>query len=142
MPDAGLSMDARNNLCLLAALGNLPEELRTARYRCVLAAAVDGVVMATGTGSVEGRIVTEGRGALGFGYDPHFVPQDLGVTMAQLAPQMRLGAEPSRAGAGGSVAELLNDGTSWLRRKSPMSQTRDMGHPCVGGRLKFAHRFR
>jgi XTP/dITP diphosphohydrolase len=88
---AGISMDARNNLCLLAALGNTPEKLRTARYRCVLAAAKDGVVVATGVGAVEGRILTEGRGDQGFGYDPHFAPEGLPVTMAQLAPQRRLG---------------------------------------------------
>jgi XTP/dITP diphosphohydrolase len=86
-----MSMDARNNLCLLAALGTLPEALRTARYRCVLVAARDGVVVATGSGAVEGRIVTEARGTKGFGYDPHFVPKGLAVTMGELEPQTRLG---------------------------------------------------
>src|SRR6195952_5242961 len=64
--DAGMNMDARNNLCLLAALGSTPAERWTARYRCVLAAAKDGVVIATGAGVVTGRIVTEARGDKGF----------------------------------------------------------------------------
>ena len=49
--DAGMTMDARNNLCLLAALGDSPMASWTARYRCVLVAAKDGVVVATGAGT-------------------------------------------------------------------------------------------
>jgi XTP/dITP diphosphohydrolase len=89
--DAGMTMDARNNLCLLAALGNSPESSWTARYRCVLVAAKNGVVVATGAGVVSGRIVTEARGDKGFGYDPHFEPEGLTRTMAELDPQTRLG---------------------------------------------------
>ncbi|HEX4651378.1 MAG TPA: non-canonical purine NTP pyrophosphatase [Granulicella sp.] len=88
--DAGMTMDARNNLCLLAALGSSPTSW-TARYRCVLVAAKDGVVVATGAGVVAGRIVIEARGDKGFGYDPHFEPEGLTRTMAELDPQTRLG---------------------------------------------------
>jgi XTP/dITP diphosphohydrolase len=87
----GATVDERNNLCLLAALGEVPEERWGARYRCALAAARDGVVVATGVGAVEGRIVATARGNKGFGYDPYFVPQGVEETMAELDPERRLG---------------------------------------------------
>jgi XTP/dITP diphosphohydrolase len=87
---SGGSVDERNNRCLLAQLGDTPEAARTARYRCVLAAARDGAVVALGTGSIEGRILTEPRGDRGFGYDPYFVPEGAAETMAELDPQRRL----------------------------------------------------
>lgn len=49
--------DERNNLCLLNALGNAPDRNRQARYHCVLAAARDGKILATGSGEVEGQIL-------------------------------------------------------------------------------------
>jgi XTP/dITP diphosphohydrolase len=100
--DADMTMDARNNLCLLAALGSSPASW-TARYRCVLVAAKDGIVVATGAGVVAGRIVTEPRGDKGFGYDPHFEPEGLTRTMAELDPQTRLGLSHR----GRALADLL-----------------------------------
>jgi XTP/dITP diphosphohydrolase len=35
-------------------------------------------------GTCEGRLVTEPRGSGGFGYDPAFVPEGSGRTMAEL----------------------------------------------------------
>lgn len=87
---SGGGVDERNNLCLLAQLGDTPAAARTARYRCVLVAARDGVVIALGTGSVEGHILTVARGDKGFGYDPYFVPMGAALTMAELDPQRRL----------------------------------------------------
>lgn len=82
--------DERNNLCLLAALQNTPEKFRHARYRCVLAAARDGQILAIGQGAVEGHIVDSPRGAQGFGYDPLFYLPERGKTMAELDPQTKL----------------------------------------------------
>jgi len=76
--------DERNNLCLIAALRNIPDERRLARYRCVLAAARDGSILATGDGSVEGQILNVPRGTNGFGYDPLFYLPERGKTMAEL----------------------------------------------------------
>ncbi len=78
--------DVANNAKLLAELADLPD--RSARYRCVLALArPDGAIVATTSGSCEGRIVADGpRGAGGFGYDPCFIPAGRDVTMAELAP--------------------------------------------------------
>ncbi len=85
-----LPNDLRNNLCLLDALASTREEQRTARYRCVLALARDGEVIATAEGSVEGEILTAERGHGGFGYDPLFLLPDEGLTMAEIDPETRL----------------------------------------------------
>ena len=81
--DAGL-VDERNNLLLLERLTGVPEEQRTARYRCVLAAACDGRVLHCAEGTVEGVILTAGRGSGGFGYDPLFYLPALERTMAEV----------------------------------------------------------
>jgi len=85
------SPDERNNLYLLQSLGNIPEEARRARYRCVIAAARDGIILCTGDGSVEGQILTAPRGTSGFGYDPHFYLPEYRKTMAELDITTKLG---------------------------------------------------
>lgn len=85
-----LPVDQRNNLCLLDALASTREEDRTARYRCVLALAKDGAVLATADGTVEGEILAVPRGSGGFGYDPLFLLPDEGLTMAEIDPETRL----------------------------------------------------
>ena len=76
--------DARNNLVLLSKLAGVPPAQRTARYRCVLAVARDGVVLHTAEGAVEGLILESPRGTGGFGYDPLFYLPALGLTMAEI----------------------------------------------------------
>jgi XTP/dITP diphosphohydrolase len=73
-----------NNLKLIAALGGVPPERRTARFRCALALADGKNVLLTAEGTVEGQIIDEPRGSNGFGYDPHFFMPSLGLTMAEL----------------------------------------------------------
>ena len=84
-----LPPDQRNNLCLLALLASTRESDRTARYRCVLALARDGEILATASGTVEGEILAVPRGTGGFGYDPLFLLPEEGRTMAELAPAER-----------------------------------------------------
>jgi XTP/dITP diphosphohydrolase len=84
------SPDERNNLCLLAALENTTDEHRQARYRCVLAAARDGKILATGSGAVEGQILRSPRGTEGFGYDPLFYLPEHCKAMAELEPATKL----------------------------------------------------
>ncbi len=86
-----LPVDQRNNLCLLDALAATREAQRGARYRCVLALARDGEVLATAEGSVEGEILAVPRGTSGFGYDPLFLLPDEGRTMAELGMEERQG---------------------------------------------------
>jgi XTP/dITP diphosphohydrolase len=82
-PSSG-DTDAQNNRFLLQRLAGVPAAQRTARYRCVLAAARDGVVQHTAEGTVEGLILEAPRGTGGFGYDPLFYLPALGLTMAEI----------------------------------------------------------
>ena len=80
--------DAENLQKLLAELQSVPEDARTARYRCVMAL-VRGAqdpepLLAEGTWA--GRILRVPRGTGGFGYDPVFLPEGLERTAAELAP--------------------------------------------------------
>lgn len=77
--------DQRNIDKLLKDLEGIPEEKRTARFRCCLAVVCpDGREYVT-EGSVEGRILFAEKGNDGFGYDPVFYLPDMGKTMAELS---------------------------------------------------------
>jgi XTP/dITP diphosphohydrolase len=83
-PDANDNTDVWNNMVLLQRMADVPYAKRTARYRCVLAVARDGVVLHTAEGAVEGIILDAPRGTNGFGYDPLFYLPDLDRTMAEI----------------------------------------------------------
>ena len=76
--------DADRIAFLLSKLDNIPEESRTAHFRCVIALARPGRPMELFTGKCEGRIVRVPRGGNGFGYDPIFLLPETGKTMAEL----------------------------------------------------------
>lgn len=82
--------DKQNNAKLIAALADVPEDEWTCRYRCaaVLVFPGDGELVAEG--SMEGRLVSEARGALGFGYDPHVVPSGEKRTMGEIPLEEKL----------------------------------------------------
>jgi XTP/dITP diphosphohydrolase len=86
----GSTLDERNNAALLRALDSIPEPCRQGRYRCALALACDGKVLATSDGTVEGSILAAPQGESGFGYDPLFLLPDFNQTMAELDPTDRL----------------------------------------------------
>jgi len=75
--------DAANNKKLLHELQG--EDIRTARFRCVMVLAQDGEVLASFDGAVEGRMLSELHGEGGFGYDPLFVPDGYDQTFSQLS---------------------------------------------------------
>ncbi len=83
-PDANDNTDVWNNMLLLQRLAGVPEAERTARYRCVLVVARDGVALQTADGTVEGLILDAPRGTGGFGYDPLFYLPELDRSMAEL----------------------------------------------------------
>jgi XTP/dITP diphosphohydrolase len=62
---------------------------RRARFRCVLAVARDGQIVATVEGAVEGKIAERPRGSHGFGYDPVFIPDGFEETFAELPEQLK-----------------------------------------------------
>ena len=81
--------DADRNTWVLGRLRGMPEGLRTAAYRAVVAiAAPDGTVR-TFEGSCVGRIADDPRGEGGFGYDPIFFVPAYGRTMAELPPEIK-----------------------------------------------------
>lgn len=79
--------DTDNNAKLLQALEG--EADRSARFRCVMVLAQDGVLLASFDGAVEGRIIGELRGEGGFGYDPLFVPDGYEQTFAELGGEIK-----------------------------------------------------
>jgi XTP/dITP diphosphohydrolase len=106
--DAGIAsssaVDAANNEYLLQRLENIPSAQRTARYRCALAAAVDGRIIAEAEGTVEGLILLTPRGTAGFGYDPLFLIPHLDKTMAEIDLETKL----TLSHRGAALRNLLN----------------------------------
>ena len=80
--------DAKNNALLIDMLGDLPDVPRTARYQAVLVLMrhPDDPTPLICQGTWEGEIVLQPRGEQGFGYDPHFLLPDLGLTAAEMDP--------------------------------------------------------
>jgi XTP/dITP diphosphohydrolase len=71
---------------ILRELEGVPDEERSARFRCAIAIATpDGAVRSV-DGVFEGQIGHEVRGEHGFGYDPIFLLPERGVTSAELPP--------------------------------------------------------
>lgn len=109
--DSGLEIDALNkepgvysarymgehtsyhlkNANLIERLNGVPDEKRTARFVCAIAAVLpDGRILES-KGIVEGRIGYEERGEHGFGYDPIFVLPEYGKTTAELSAEEKNG---------------------------------------------------
>ena len=76
--------DAGRTARLLEALRDVPDERRTARFRCVIALVTLEGEERVVDGTAEGVIARAPRGANGFGYDPVFFYPPLGRTFAEL----------------------------------------------------------
>lgn len=76
--------DADNNQKLLSLLVEIPEEKRTARFRCSIALMTPEGMEKVFEGTCEGYIGQELRGKQGFGYDPLFYLPEFGKTFAEL----------------------------------------------------------
>ena len=81
--------DASNRTLLLEKLLSVRGQARSARFRCVIALARDGKVLANFSGSVEGVIIPQEKGTGGFGYDSLFVPEGHCETFAQLGADIK-----------------------------------------------------
>ena len=85
-PDAS---DEQNNALMVQKLRDVPEALRTARYKAVIVymshAGDPSPIICEG--SWEGRIMLEPRGENGFGYDPYFYVPTHGCHSAELSAQ-------------------------------------------------------
>lgn len=75
------------NTIILEKLNGVPENERTARFVCAIAACLpDGREMVV-RGTMEGHIGHEIAGENGFGYDPIFFLPEYGKTSAELLPE-------------------------------------------------------
>ena len=73
------------NANLIQRLEGVPDEKRTARFVCAVAAAFPDGTVKTVRGTMEGRIGYEERGENGFGYDPIFFLPEFQCTSAELS---------------------------------------------------------
>ncbi|MDD2732539.1 MAG: XTP/dITP diphosphatase [Desulfuromonadaceae bacterium] len=76
--------DAANNALLLEECLNIPVEQRQAAFICALALVTPEGDERLFSGRITGRILTEARGDLGFGYDPLFLVDGFDQSMAEL----------------------------------------------------------
>jgi len=89
---AGGHGDDRANLELvLAQIRDVPEGRRGAQFVCAAAIVIPGDVAVERVveGVVEGSLLTEARGANGFGYDPIFVPYGFAQTTAEMSAEQK-----------------------------------------------------
>lgn len=77
------------NKNLIDRLKGVPDEMRTARFVCAVAAAFPDGDIVTARGTIEGIIGYEERGANGFGYDPIFYVPEYGCSTAELSPEVK-----------------------------------------------------
>jgi XTP/dITP diphosphohydrolase len=78
--------DDRNNELLLAQLADVPDERRTAHFKCAVAFVHPDGEECVVDGVMPGRVIREVRGSGGFGYDVLFEAEDRpGFTTAELA---------------------------------------------------------
>lgn len=77
--------EQENRDALLNALRPVPDNRRSARFRCVVALATPVNIIATADGCCEGTISRQEAGEYGFGFDSIFRLPD-GRTMAQVSP--------------------------------------------------------
>ena len=82
------SYDIKNQ-ALLDRLSGVPDEKRTARFVCAIAAAFPDGTTEVVRGTMEGIIGHEIIGENGFGYDPIFFLPEYGCTSAQLPPEKK-----------------------------------------------------
>lgn len=107
--DSGLEIDALNkepgiysarymgedtsydikNQALIDRLEGVPDEKRTARFVCAIAAALPNGSTEVVRGTMEGRIGYEITGENGFGYDPIFYLPQFGCSSAELEPEKK-----------------------------------------------------
>lgn len=78
----------KNNL-LLSRMKGVPDEERTARFVCAIAAVFPNGEKEVVRGTMEGRVAYEIAGANGFGYDPIFYLPEFGCTSAELSSEKK-----------------------------------------------------
>ena len=83
---SGQELDDANNEKLLAEIGSALDT--SASYTCA-AAYVDAGGEVVTLGETRGRIISQPRGSGGFGYDPYFFSEELGVTFGEATTEVK-----------------------------------------------------
>lgn len=96
-----------NTQKLLSELENSTN--RNARFRTAIALILNGEEFLF-EGIVEGKIPTEKRGTKGFGYDPVFIPEEEGLTFAELGVEVK-NKISHRARAAEKLCQFLENNT-------------------------------
>jgi XTP/dITP diphosphohydrolase len=92
------------NANLIGRLENVPDEKRTARFVCAIAAVLPDGREFIKRGTIEGRIGYEEKGSNGFGYDPIFYLPEYGMYSAELDPE-----EKNRISHRGKALESMKE---------------------------------
>ena len=82
------SYDIKNNI-LLDRMEGVPDEERTARFVCAVAAVFPDGTVDVVRETIEGRVAYEPAGDNGFGYDPIVYVPEYGCTTAQMSPEQK-----------------------------------------------------
>lgn len=100
---------------LIERLAGVPDEKRTARFVCAIAAVFpDGRELVT-EGTMEGRIGYEEKGENGFGFDPVFYVPEYGLTSAEMNAEQK-NASSHRGKALQKMKETLYQMDIWKAR--------------------------
>lgn len=100
---------------LIERLAGVPDEKRTARFVCAIAAVFpDGRELVT-EGTMEGRIGYEEKGENGFGFDPVFYVPEYGLTSAEMNAEQK-NAASHRGKALQKMKETLYQMDIWKAR--------------------------
>jgi XTP/dITP diphosphohydrolase len=81
--------DEANTALVLKKMKGFPDEVRTGRFRCVLAVAENGITLAVFDGTVEGILANQVKGEGGFGYDPIFMPLGYKESFGELSSEIK-----------------------------------------------------
>lgn len=92
------------NANLIERLQGVPDEKRTARFVCAIAAVLPDGQELTTRAAIEGRIGYEEKGSGGFGYDPIFYVPELHKTTAELT-----GEEKNLVSHRGKALQLMKE---------------------------------
>lgn len=92
------------NQKIIDRLAGVPDEKRTARFVCAIAAAFSDGRVETRRGTIEGIIGYEPAGENGFGYDPIFYLPEYGKTTAELSPE-----EKNKISHRGRALEMIKE---------------------------------
>lgn len=102
------------NRNLIDRLLGVPEEKRTARFVCAIAAVLPDGSELHAEGVIEGRIGYEEKGENGFGYDPIFYVPEFGCTSAEMNAEQK-NAASHRGQALKKMKELLLAAGVWKK---------------------------